>query len=148
MCGNDKIATLLPSYKEIQTTTTRNYMPLEAKQSIGTTYDRSKKIPHWNFTAKKNNSFWLKASRFKKFYAHTWEHRASQIFYIYKDGRIYLKRHSILENFCAQNFSEKRKTSTRDTLWNRPIISFNLVYKKASVGKLHFSDDIPCSVMH
>lgn len=50
--------------------------------------------------------------------------------------------------FVLRTSVKKRKTSTRDTLWNRPIISFNLVYKNTSVGKLHFSGDIPCSVMH
>lgn len=50
--GNYEMATLLSSYNEIQTTKTRNSVPLKTKQSIGTTYDRSKKIPHWNFTAK------------------------------------------------------------------------------------------------
>lgn len=145
---NAKMANLLHNCKEIQTTKTRNSVSLKTKQSTLMTHDRSKKIPHWNFTAKSIVASGKKQPILRTSILTPGNAELAKYAVSIKTEEPIWKDTVVWKISILRTSVKQKNISTREALWNRPIISIISVYKNVSVGKLHFSGDIPCSVMH
>lgn len=136
------MANLLPSYKEILCLWKQNNPHWQLETG------RPKKIPHWNFTAKSIVASGKKQSILRTSILTLGNVELAKYIKSIKTERPIWKDTVFWKIFIHRTSVKQNNISSRAALWNRPIISFNLVYKNVSVGKLHFSGDIPCSVMH